>query len=172
MFDSTAVRLQKLKSFDEWLDSITKDKNFEIKENKKFPEEVNSIWKQFSKSIKVAVERDKQYLDWRYIQKPNENYKIAHCYGKENNYLGKGLSVNADATISTDSLKGNFSITNPNYNNSDKSVFVSIKAEEIDKLKDFGYKTNKTGFSLGTNFEYLKDFNLGLSTSSFLEKID
>ena len=27
MFDSTAVRLQKLKSFDEWLDSITKDKN-------------------------------------------------------------------------------------------------------------------------------------------------
>ena len=91
---------------------------------------------------------------------------------KENNYLGKGLSVNADATISTDSLKGNFSITNPNYNNSDKSVFVNIKAEEIDKLKDFGYKTNKTGFSLGTNFEYLKDFNLGLSTSSFLEKME
>jgi len=91
---------------------------------------------------------------------------------KENNYLGKGLSVNADATISTDSLKGNFSITNPNFNNSDKSVFVNIKAEEIDKLRDFGYKTNKTGFSLGTNFEYLKDFNLGLSTSSFLEKME
>ncbi len=91
---------------------------------------------------------------------------------KENNYLGKGLSVNADATISTESLKGNFSVTNPNFNNSDKSVFVSIKAEETDKLKDFGYKTNKTGFSLGTNFEYLKDFNLGLSTSSFLEKME
>jgi outer membrane protein insertion porin family len=70
------------------------------------------------------------------------------------------------------SLKGNFSVTNPNFNNSDKSVFVSIKAEETDKLKDFGYKTNKTGFSLGTNFEYLKDFNLGLSTSSFLEKME
>ena len=91
---------------------------------------------------------------------------------KENNYLGKGLSVNADAAISTGSLKGNFSVTNPNFNNSDKSVFVSIKAEETDKLKDFGYKTNKTGFSLGTNFEYLKDFKLGLSTSSFLEKME
>ena len=91
---------------------------------------------------------------------------------KENNYLGKGLAVNADAAISTGSLKGNFSVTNPNFNNSDKSVFVSIKAEEIDKLKDFGYKTNKTGFSLGTNFEYLKDFKLGLSTSSFLEKME
>ena len=91
---------------------------------------------------------------------------------KENNYLGKGLKVIADATISTESLKGNFSVTNPNFNNSDKSVFVNIKAEETDKLKDFGYKTNKTGFSLGTNFEYLKDFNLGLSTSSFFEKME
>jgi len=91
---------------------------------------------------------------------------------KENNYLGKGLKVIADATISTESLKGNFSVTNPNFNNFDKSVFVNIKAEETDKLKDFGYKTNKTGFSLGTNFEYLKDFNLGLSTSSFFEKME
>ena len=91
---------------------------------------------------------------------------------KENNYLGKGLKVIADATISAESLKGNFSVTNPNFNNSDKSVFVNIKAEETDKLKDFGYKTNKTGFSLGTNFEYLKDFNLGLSTSSFFEKME
>ena len=91
---------------------------------------------------------------------------------KENNYLGKGLKVIADATISTESLKGNFSVTNPNFNNSDKSVFVNIKAQETDKLKDFGYKTNKTGFSLGTNFEYLKDFNLGLSTSSFFEKME
>ena len=91
---------------------------------------------------------------------------------KENNYLGKGLKVIADATISAESLKGNFSVTNPNYNNFDKSVFVNIKAEETDKLKDFGYKTNKTGFSLGTNFEYLKDFNLGLSTSSFFEKME
>ena len=91
---------------------------------------------------------------------------------KENNYLGKGLKVMADATISAESLKGNFSVTNPNFNNFDKSVFVNIKAEETDKLKDFGYKTNKTGFSLGTNFEYLKDFNLGLSTSSFFEKME
>ena len=63
-------------------------------------------------------------------------------------------------------------ITNPNYNNTDKSVFLNIKAEETDKLRDFGYKTNKTGLALGTSFEYLKDFNLGLSTSSFVEKME
>ncbi len=91
---------------------------------------------------------------------------------KENNYLGKGVSVNANTTIASDSLKGNFSVTNPNFNNTDKTVFLNIKAEETDKLKDFGYKTNKTGFGLGTSFEYLKDFNLGLSVSSFVEKME
>ncbi len=90
----------------------------------------------------------------------------------ENNYLGKGVEVNAETTISADSLKGNFSLTNPNFNNTDKSVYLNIQAEEIDKLTDFGYKTNKTGLGLGTSFEYLKDFKLGLSASSFVETIE
>jgi hypothetical protein len=64
------------------------DKNYRIKEDPIFPDEVNNIWRQFSKEIKVGVERNKEYLDWRYIQKPNENYKIVHCYSKENKYLG------------------------------------------------------------------------------------
>ena len=36
----------------------------------------------------------------------------------------------------------------------------------------FGYKNNKVGFSIGTDFEYLDDFYLGISTSSFYEKIE
>jgi len=91
---------------------------------------------------------------------------------KENNYLGKGISLDANGTISPDSFKGKFSVSNPNYKNSDKSVFGTILAQEIDNTKNFGYKTNKQGIELGTRFEYLKDFNLGLSTSSFYEKIE
>jgi hypothetical protein len=34
------------------------------------------------------AERDKKYLDWRYIQKPYEDYKIIHCYTSNNKYLG------------------------------------------------------------------------------------
>ncbi len=64
------------------------DTNYRIAEENNFSEEVNVIWQQFSKKIKVGVERDKKYLDWRYIQKPNENYKIAHCHSKDNKYLG------------------------------------------------------------------------------------
>jgi outer membrane protein insertion porin family len=91
---------------------------------------------------------------------------------KENNYLGRGLSVDANATISAETFKGKFSILNPNYKNSDKSTFFNIQAIEIDQLKDFGYKTNRTGFELGVGFEYLEDLNLNLSTSTFVEKIE
>ena len=91
---------------------------------------------------------------------------------KENNYLGKGLAVEARATITEETFKGLFSVTNPNFKNSDKSVFTNIQATEIDQMKNSGYKTNKTGFELGTNFEYLDDLRLGLSTSSFFEKIE
>ena len=91
---------------------------------------------------------------------------------KENNYLGKGLGVEANGTITPESFKGKLSITDPNYKNSDKSVFLSFQALEIDRIKNSGYKTNKTGFEVGTNFEYLEDLNLGLYTRSFLEKIE
>ncbi len=91
---------------------------------------------------------------------------------KENNYLGKGLSIDTNATISADSFRGKFGITDPNYKNSDKSVFANVQAIDIDRTKTYGYKTNKTGFEVGTRFEYLKNFNLGLSGRSFYEKIE
>ena len=91
---------------------------------------------------------------------------------RENNYLGKGLAVDANASISTDSFKGKLGIKNPNYKNSDKSVFANVQAIEIDRTKNFGYKSNKTGFEIGTNFEYLKKLNLGFSGRSFYEKIE
>ena len=91
---------------------------------------------------------------------------------KENNYLGRGISVEASATINEESLKGIFSLENPNFRNSDKSINFSVQALEIDRMTDFGYKNNKTGFSIGTDFEYLDDLNFGISTSSFYEKIE
>ena len=91
---------------------------------------------------------------------------------RENNYLGKGLIVKAQANLSADSIKGEFGVTNPNYNNSDKMVFSNFKASEIDRLISSGYKTNKTGFEVGTKFEYLEDFKLGASGRSFYEKIE
>jgi outer membrane protein insertion porin family len=91
---------------------------------------------------------------------------------KENNYLGKGLAVMSNFTINEESLKGLFSVTNPNYKNSDKLVYFTAESSETDRLTDFGYKTNKTGFSLGTNFEYLNNLKIGIGNSNFYEKIE
>ena len=90
---------------------------------------------------------------------------------KENNYLGKGLSVDTNANISADSIRGRFIIEIPNYNNSNKSVNFSLLASEDDKLDTYGYKSNRTGFTIGTNFEYYDDLFFGLATENFIEDI-
>ena len=91
---------------------------------------------------------------------------------KENNYLGEGLGVEATAQITDETFRGVFSVNNPNYKDTDKTLFFNIQAVEVDRIENYGYKTNKNGFEVGTNFEYLKNLNLGLSTSSFYEKIE
>ena len=91
---------------------------------------------------------------------------------KENNYLGTGVALSSNVTLTDESLKGLLSITNPNFKNSDKSVSFSAEAIEIDRLKAYGYKTNKTGLSIDTNFEYLNNFRLGIGNSNYYEKID
>ena len=91
---------------------------------------------------------------------------------KENNFLGKGIGLDTNFLVSTESFKGKFTATNPNFNNSDKSLFVSAEAIEYDNLQTFGYKTNKTGISVGTDFEYLNDFYVGISNSNYYEVIE
>ena len=91
---------------------------------------------------------------------------------KENNYLGNGIALSSNVTLTDESLKGILSVRNPNFRNTDKSINFSVEAIEIDRLKAYGYKTNKTGASVGTDFEYLDKFRLGIGNSNFYEKID
>ena len=91
---------------------------------------------------------------------------------KENNYLGKGISLNANATINESSVKGKFTFRNPNYNNTNRAIYGSLQSQETDKLSDFGYKTNKTGISFGTGFELYDDLNASFGIESLYEVID
>jgi len=90
---------------------------------------------------------------------------------KENNYLGSGVLVDSDLSLSETRIKGSLLISNPNYKNSDKSLDLSLESSVTDRLSSSGYKSNVTGFSLGTDFEYLDDLRFGLSTKSVVEKI-
>ena len=91
---------------------------------------------------------------------------------KENNFLGKGIGLNSNITLSTESVDGLFSVTNPNIFNSDKSVTTSIESSVLDKFSDYGYKTSKTGLLVSTSFEYLDDFRLGVGTSNYYQNIE
>ena len=91
---------------------------------------------------------------------------------KENNFLGNGIKFDSNFSLSSETLKGKFSLTNPNFKNSDKSIYLSLEALETDNFSTTGYKTNKTGISFGTNFEYYDDLFLGVGNSNFYEKIE
>ena len=91
---------------------------------------------------------------------------------KENNFLGRGISLDSNLNLSTESIKGLFKIENQNYKNSDKTLFLTIDASETDRLKNSGYKFNKTGFDIGTRFEYYDDFFVKLGNSNYYEKIE
>ena len=137
---------------------------------KKVESEVISTDKNENKIINIRVE-----------EKPTGEITAGAGFGteggtflvgvKENNFLGNGISLDSKLKVSEEDIKGNFTVTNPNYKNSDKSVFLNLQTLETDKMSTSGYKTNKTGFKIGTGFEYYDDFRLGLATSNFYERI-
>ena len=90
----------------------------------------------------------------------------------ENNYLGRGIEFSSDITVSAESLKGLVAINNPNYKGSDRSLNVSLESTVTDRLKNFGYKSNKTGFSVGSGFEFYDDLYWNTGFSSYVEKLE
>ncbi len=75
----------------------------------------------------------------------------------ENNFLGKGIRLSTSLRVSEERLRGNFTVTNPNFNYSDKALSTDIFLTDTDKLSDSGYKSTNAGFSLGTGFEQYDD---------------
>tara|TARA_B100000674_G_scaffold497023_1_gene529252 strand:+ start:3496 stop:5751 length:2256 start_codon:yes stop_codon:yes gene_type:complete len=91
---------------------------------------------------------------------------------KENNYLGLGIKLDTNFVITDDSLKGKFSVINPNYNNSDKTIKAEVESSTNDFMTSSGYKTNRTGLTLGTEFEQYKDLFINLEISNFYEDLE
>tara|TARA_B100000131_G_scaffold148825_1_gene144535 strand:- start:739 stop:2979 length:2241 start_codon:yes stop_codon:yes gene_type:complete len=90
---------------------------------------------------------------------------------KENNFLGRGIEFSTNLEVSDESIRGKFGVNNPNFRGSDRSLFTNIESTEIDRLTNYGYKTTKTGFTLGSGFEYFQDVTLSPSISSFYESL-
>ena len=58
----------------------------------------------------------KKKLQEKFLLRWYWNFRWNCSFGiRENNYLGKGLTVDAETTITAESFKGLLSINNPNY---------------------------------------------------------
>jgi outer membrane protein insertion porin family len=90
---------------------------------------------------------------------------------KENNFLGKGIEFGSDLSISGEAIKGSISISNPNYKGTDKSLNFKAESTTTDRLANFGYKSMKKGFSLGSGSEFYEDLFLNVGVSTFHERL-
>ncbi len=91
---------------------------------------------------------------------------------RENNYLGKGVGLDAALSLGSERISGKFNVKNRNFKDTEKTINFGLQAIETDKLENFGYKSSRLGGLIGTNFEYRQDFSLGIQGSSFIETID
>ena len=91
---------------------------------------------------------------------------------KENNYLGLGIKLDTNINVTEDSLKGKFSVLNPNYNNSDKSIKTVFESSTSDFMSTGGYKTSRTGISIGTEFEQFSDLFVNFELSNYYEDLE
>ena len=84
---------------------------------------------------------------------------------KENNWLGRGTSVAFDIQVDKESLAGQLSFNDPNYDFLGNSLYYSIASEKNDK-PDQGYENSIISSSIGTAFEQYKDVDLSLGVTA------
>ena len=63
------------------------------------------------------------------------------------------------------------SVTNPNFNYSDRALTTTLENTSTDRLTANGYETSQTGLALSTNFEQYKDFYIAPELSAYFETL-
>ena len=89
----------------------------------------------------------------------------------EKNYGGTGVNLDTSFLLSDTTIRGKFSVNNPNYKNSDRSLRTTLESTNTDQMSNFGYETTRTGLSFGTSFEQFRDVYFSPSFSNYYEKL-
>ena len=89
----------------------------------------------------------------------------------EKNYGGTGVKLDTSFLISDTTLRGKFSVDNPNFKNSDRSLRTTLESTNTDQMTSFGYETTRTGLSFGTTFEQYRDVYFSPSFSNYFESL-
>ena len=125
------------------------------------------IFSDVSYNVKDGSNANQKIVDIVVEEKPTGEISAGAGYGSEgssfafglseNNFQGKGIKIDTNLSISTQSIRGLFSYTNPNFNYSDRALTTSLQSTVTDKLTNYGYKSNLTKVTLGTSYEQYDD---------------
>jgi outer membrane protein insertion porin family len=140
------------------------------------------IFKTVNTEINDGNDNSTKIIDITVEEKPTGEITLGAGYGSEggtigfsvseNNFLGKNIKLTTSLRTSDTTIRGGFSIINPDFNYSNKALIANIESTNIDKLSSNGYKTTKTGFSLGTSYEQFQDVNFSSSFSTYIDDLE
>ncbi len=141
----------------------------------------SNLFKTVNSTVSEGEEINTKVIDITVEEKPTGEIMVGAGAGSEggtlgfavteNNFLGKGIKLSSNLDLTEDSIKGKFSVTNPNFNYSDKSLSTSVESTNTDKLSESGYKSTKTGFTVGTGFEQFQNVYFTPRISNFYEDL-
>ena len=122
-----------------------------------------NFFKKVDVVMKEGSEKDFKNIDIIIEEQPTGEISLGAGIGtngtaitggiSERNFMGKGIRLDTNLSISESSVRGQFVYSKPNFNYTDNTLFTSIKNVSTDNLNDYGYKTNTTGMSVGTSIE-------------------
>ena len=83
---------------------------------------------------------------------------------RENNWLGRGITVSANADVSAETVRGSLEFVDPNYNFTGKQLSYNFENIKNDK-SDSGYENSILGAGFNLSYERFKDifFSPGIS---------
>jgi len=141
-----------------------------------------NLFRKVDASISDGKELNTKIIDISVEEKPTGEIMVGAGAGteggtlgfsvKENNFLGKGIKLSTNLDLTEDSIRGLFSVTNPNFNYSDKQISTSVESTSVDKKAESGYSSTKTGFTLGTGFEQFENVFFTPRISNFYEDLE
>ncbi len=140
------------------------------------------IFKKVNADIKDGSDNSLKVVDIEIEERPSGEISLTAGFGttgeiigagiKEKNFLGKGINLDTNIELTPESIKGRFIYAKPNFNNTDNTLFTSLKSSTNDVLTNSGYKTSELGFSFGTKFEQYQNIFLSPEIDFLLEDLE
>jgi len=147
-----------------------------------FNKTINTIkslgfFKKVESDVKTGSTNNLKILDITVEEKPTGEISLGAGVGttgasvsfgvKENNFLGKGITLDSNLQLSESTVKGQFIYSKPNFNYTDNTLFTSLASSSTDNLSVYGYKSSELSASVGTRFQQYENlyFSPTLATS-------